>query len=149
MLLKKTYREYIEPTQIRVEAAERFLRTVRRGLTYEVVPISDPYGPTITDAAIQALIVSRETLKGGDAGACHCPRSSQLQRLSHLSPFSPIVNVERANRNLAQLDIRVIDVISPSNPSLNDAGKISTLKISSSWIRKYLWEREHPATGDA
>lgn len=60
----------------------------------------------------------------------------------YLSPLLMIVNVERAKREFPPLQIRVIDVISSFDPSLEDADSMA-LKISSTWIRKYLQEQEH------
>lgn len=80
----------------------------------QVVPISDPFGPTITDSSIVALVCSEETEKGGEA-----------------------VNKEREKRGFPPLDLRIIDVISSDNASV-EKQDISTLKISSTWIREYL-----------
>jgi phosphopantetheine adenylyltransferase len=37
------------------------------GLIKEIVPLSDPAGPTKTDPNIECLVVSAETLSGGHA----------------------------------------------------------------------------------
>ena len=37
------------------------------GLIKEIVPLSDPAGPTKTDPDIECLVVSAETLSGGHA----------------------------------------------------------------------------------
>lgn len=68
MLLKKKHRELIDSTAQRVKNVETYLNFVKRGITYEVVPITDPFGPTVSDPTIDALVVSKETLKGGDLG---------------------------------------------------------------------------------
>ncbi|KAG0210928.1 hypothetical protein BGX28_008765 [Mortierella sp. GBA30] len=115
MLKSKKFKEYMEPLDKRIHAVERFLRIFKRGLIYEVVPIHDIYGPTITDDKLQALMVSTETLKGGAA-----------------------VNEERANRKLPPLEIEVINVISPTQTQVDEV----SLKISSTFIRQYL--SEHP-----
>lgn len=117
MLTTKKYREYIAPTEKRIQAVEAYIDTVRHGITHQVVPISDPFGPTITDPSIQALVCSRETLKGGDA-----------------------VNTERAKRDFPPLDLRIIDVISSNSASV-DGHDMGALKISSTWIRQYLAEK--------
>lgn len=43
-----------------------FLVDVDPSLHYEVVPITDPYGPTITDPDIDCIVVSAETKLGGE-----------------------------------------------------------------------------------
>lgn len=68
MLLKKKHRELIDSTDKRVKAVQEYLNLVKRTIQYEVVPITDPFGPTVTDPTIDALVVSKETLKGGDLG---------------------------------------------------------------------------------
>lgn len=49
-------------------------------LEYDIVPISDVYGPTATDPDIQALVLSQETVAGGDAS------TSKLLFLLYLPP---------------------------------------------------------------
>ncbi|KAI7860479.1 hypothetical protein BDC45DRAFT_530074 [Circinella umbellata] len=114
MLKSKKHRELIASTQDRIENVKEFLHVVRRGLEYIVVPITDPYGPTITEPSVQALVVSKETEKGGDA-----------------------CNVERAKRDFPPLVIRTIDVISSDSTAV-DGKDMGALKISSTWIRKYI-----------
>ncbi|KAF7726488.1 hypothetical protein EC973_008723 [Apophysomyces ossiformis] len=115
MLKNKKYREYIASVQDRIENVRQYLHMIKRGITYEVVPISDPFGPTITDPTIEALICSHETLKGGEA-----------------------VNRERSKLDFPALELRTIDVIAPDNASVQE--KDMMLKISSTWIRQYLAE---------
>ncbi|KAF9174483.1 hypothetical protein BGX21_007368 [Mortierella sp. AD011] len=119
MLKTKKFKEYIEPLNKRIEDVEKFLRIFKRGLVYEVVPIHDIYGPTITDDNLQTLMVSKETLKGGDA-----------------------VNEERRKRNMRPLNIEVINVISPAETHVDEI----SLKISSTYIRQYLSEQGNPAS---
>lgn len=68
MLLKKKHRELIASTSERVKSIEKYMQLVKRNISYEIVPIKDPFGPTVTDPTIDALVVSKETLKGGDLG---------------------------------------------------------------------------------
>ncbi|KAF9137281.1 hypothetical protein BGX30_010400 [Mortierella sp. GBA39] len=114
MLKTKKFKEFMEPLDKRIDDVERFLRIFKRGLVYEVVPISDMYGPTITDDKLEALMVSKETLKGGG-----------------------MVNQERERRNLPPLTIEVINVISPTETQVDEV----SLKISSTFIRQYLSEQ--------
>ncbi|KAL0081529.1 hypothetical protein J3Q64DRAFT_1731636 [Phycomyces blakesleeanus] len=114
MLQSKKHRQFIQPTEKRIGSVERYLHSVRRNVEPYVVPICDPFGPTITDPAIDALVCSKETLQGGEA-----------------------VNRERQKRNMDPIELRVIDVISPNSTSIGSQD-MSALKISSSWIRQYL-----------
>ncbi|OZJ01749.1 hypothetical protein BZG36_05242, partial [Bifiguratus adelaidae] len=56
MLQKKANADLIEPTSLRIERVRAFLNTIQPNLEYEVVPIFDAYGPTITDPNIQCIV---------------------------------------------------------------------------------------------
>ncbi|KAF9427871.1 hypothetical protein BGZ94_003955 [Podila epigama] len=114
MLKTKKFKEFMEPLDKRIAAVKTFLRVFKRSLTCEVVPIHDMYGPTTIDKQLQALMVSKETAKGGEA-----------------------VNKERANRQLPPLNIEIINVISPTETAVDEV----SLKISSTYIRQYLSEQ--------
>ena len=58
--------ELIRPTDTRIADVRDFLEDVKPGLEYNVVAITDPYGPTLEDASIQCLVVSEETSRGGE-----------------------------------------------------------------------------------
>ncbi|KAI9473781.1 MAG: hypothetical protein EXX96DRAFT_487661 [Benjaminiella poitrasii] len=117
MLLKKKHSKLIASTAQRIHSVRTYLELVKRSndrFKYEVVPITDPFGPTVTDSTIDALVVSKETLKGGD-----------------------LVNNERDMRGYPPLELRIIDVISSENASVGEQN-MDILKISSSWIRDYI-----------
>lgn len=57
--------ELIEPVELRTAALLDFLREIDATLHYDVVPIYNPYGPTIEDSRLQCLYVSEETMRGG------------------------------------------------------------------------------------
>lgn len=65
--MKKAYREVLESIDIRIAAVREFLELFKRAVRYDIVPITDVYGPTGTDPNIQVLIVSRETVSGANA----------------------------------------------------------------------------------
>lgn len=71
-------------------------------------PILDPFGPSIVQEDLEAIIVSQETLKGGVA-----------------------VNQKRAERNMNQLDVVVVDLLEAEDALLAEN------KISSSSKRRY------------
>lgn len=62
---KKLY-ELILPVEQRIAEVLDFLHTIDTTLKYEVVPIQDPFGPTKSDPNLQLIIVSAETLRGGE-----------------------------------------------------------------------------------
>lgn len=43
-----------------------FLNDIDSTLIYEIVPIQDPFGPTATDPDLDLIVVSSETMKGGE-----------------------------------------------------------------------------------
>lgn len=45
----KLLRELILPVETRIDDVRNFLMTIDSTLTYEVVPIQDPFGPTQSD----------------------------------------------------------------------------------------------------
>ncbi|CAO3658981.1 unnamed protein product [Rhizopus stolonifer] len=114
MLTKKKHKDLIGSTTDRIKKVEAYLHSVKRSIQYNVVPITDPFGPTVTDPTIDALVVSKETLKGGD-----------------------LVNSERGIRGYPALELRIIDVISTDSHSIKEQD-MAVLKISSSWIREYI-----------
>lgn len=60
-------KELIEPYSRRVQKLHDFLKDVKPSLQYDIVPLSDPFGPSITDAELQCIVVSEETRRGGEA----------------------------------------------------------------------------------
>jgi phosphopantetheine adenylyltransferase len=65
MLTKKTHSEEIQKFPERFANVQNFLQLIHSTLSLNLVEITDPFGPAITDAKIQALIVSSETIAGG------------------------------------------------------------------------------------
>lgn len=63
----KVLTELIEPYELRVAKLREFLEDVKPSLHYDIVPLVDPYGPSVTDPDLQCLVVSEETHRGGEA----------------------------------------------------------------------------------
>lgn len=68
MLEGKHYQERIESWEERVRRVQEFLcEFCPRDIQTEIIQLNDPFGPTISDATLEALIVSPETYAGGEA----------------------------------------------------------------------------------
>ncbi|KAG6335852.1 hypothetical protein ID866_3242 [Astraeus odoratus] len=109
LLQKKSFQHILEPLSIRMQNTRLFLELFRPDLEYELVAITDVYGPTGWDPNIQALVVSKETLSGAAA-----------------------VHKERARLSLPALQTFIIDVISADSESLDheDAELLRRTKMS-------------------
>ena len=64
MLQKKKNAEQIASYEVRKQGVNHFLLAVKPHLTLDLCELSDPFGPTITDPLIEALVVSSETIPG-------------------------------------------------------------------------------------
>lgn len=64
MLQKKKNADMIAPYGERKAGVARFLGIVKPALALDLCELSDPFGPTVTDPDIQAIVVSSETITG-------------------------------------------------------------------------------------
>lgn len=89
-------------------------------LVIKYVEIMDPYGPTITDESISALVVSKETRSGGKA-----------------------VNVKRDEKGWGPLEVFEVDVLDAGEEE-SAVEETFQSKLSSTEIRRILSERRKP-----
>ncbi|KDB26070.1 hypothetical protein H109_02077 [Trichophyton interdigitale MR816] len=140
LLVNKKYAEFLESWEDRWQGVWRFLQSitdfspsstvdVRRenepcpngrraivslspGLEFRFVQIADPFGPTITDRDITALVVSKETRSGGQA-----------------------VNDERLKKGWSALEVFEVDVLDTADAVSASEDSFES-KISSTEIRR-------------
>ncbi|XP_053090410.1 bifunctional coenzyme A synthase isoform X1 [Pangasianodon hypophthalmus] len=110
LLKSKVLKELIEPYSRRVQKLCEFLNDVKPSLQYEIVPLSDPFGPSVSDPKLQCIVVSEETRRGGEA-----------------------VNRKRAENGLPELVLYEIPLIKDAHHA-----DIEEEKISSSSLRTRL-----------
>lgn len=108
MLHSKKMWELIQPCEVRKQKVLDFLQDIDPSLEYDIVSITDMFGPTKDDPSFENLIVSAETQGGGEK-----------------------VNELRVSNNLKPLDV----VSVPLLPSENKLDEYEEDKLSSSNLR--------------
>jgi cytidyltransferase-like protein len=64
MLAKKSNAELITSYDVRKDAVDTFIRSIKPRLELNLAQLADPFGPAITDPEIEAIVVSSETIRG-------------------------------------------------------------------------------------
>jgi len=64
MLKKKKNREMIQSIKHRMSNVEKFVKSMRSDIEYDILEISDPWGPAIVRPELEAIVVSSETIGG-------------------------------------------------------------------------------------
>nr|XP_056719581.1 bifunctional coenzyme A synthase [Euleptes europaea] len=106
LLESKMLKELILPYEQRVAQLSEFLVDVKPSLQYEIVPLLDRFGPSITDPHLKCIVVSEETLKGGLA-----------------------VNKKRMENGLAELALHEIMLAGDAQHGKNEEEKISSSSL--------------------
>uniref|UniRef100_K7GAD4 Coenzyme A synthase n=1 Tax=Pelodiscus sinensis TaxID=13735 RepID=K7GAD4_PELSI len=106
LLENKVLKELIQPYEQRVEKLCEFLVDVKPSLRYDIVPLVDPCGPSITDPDLECIVVSEETRKGGVT-----------------------VNKKRLENGLPELALHEIRLVKDPGHRENEEEKISSSSI--------------------
>ncbi|XP_053387502.1 bifunctional coenzyme A synthase-like isoform X2 [Mercenaria mercenaria] len=114
---KKTLVELIQPIEERICIVKDFLNDVDPSMEYSVVPITDGFGPTVTDPTMDLIVLSQETKKGGE-----------------------MINDERKKRDMKILEEYTIDLVEDTCHTQYEENKIS----SSSYRKRLLGTLYHP-----
>ena len=152
LLVHKAHSEHLQPLPLRKQILSSFVNLINPSLEYEIVAIKDVYGPTATDPDIQALVLSQETVAGGEASESSLFWFSFLGEeeevvkeneadldWSFLLPFLPVAK-HRKEHDLSSLHTFIISVIShTTDEDLGDDGKkMKEAKMSSTFIREWI-----------
>lgn len=100
---KKLLKELIWQWEKRKDDAVALIAEVKPGINIEPVCIKDVYGPTITRADLQCLVVSQETVKGGQ-----------------------LINFEREKVKLPMMDIVTVDLVEDTCHAPEEEEKVSS-----------------------
>ncbi|XP_032566931.1 bifunctional coenzyme A synthase [Chiroxiphia lanceolata] len=106
LLRHKVLPELIEPYELRAAKLREFLEDVKPSLSYDIVPLADPFGPSVTDPDLQCLVVSEETRRGGEA-----------------------VNRKRLENGLPELALHEIQLMKDPDHQQNEEEKISSSSL--------------------
>lgn len=113
MITNKILWELIAPVEERVSKVHSYLQSINPDLIYQVVPINDVFGPTVTDEDLECIVVSRETIKGAN-----------------------MVNEARRNKGWSELEVHVVDLVEDDNSTRTQMMKrLNEKKVSSSLLR--------------
>ena len=66
MIQNKVLWEHIAPVEERITKLQEYLMSERSDLEYNIVPITDPFGPAIVDESLECIVVSKETIRGAN-----------------------------------------------------------------------------------
>lgn len=103
MISGKLLWELIQPCNQRISNVKAFLEDIDSSITYNIVPITDMYGPTKEDSSLEMLVVSEETKRGGHK-----------------------INELRLQKNLNALDIYVVELAADECRNEYEEAKISS-----------------------
>ncbi len=80
----------------RLEGLKAFLEHLNHSGRAEIIPLNDPYGPTIADTCIEALVVSEETKRNAE-------RINELRKEKGLKPLFIVVVTMVPSENCAPI----------------------------------------------
>jgi len=63
---EKVLNELVQPLADRLDSVHQFVADIKPSLQYNIVPITDPFGPSITDSHLGCIVVSAETVSGAN-----------------------------------------------------------------------------------
>lgn len=114
LLVKKAYKEFLEPFEVRKASVLTFIKTLNPHQELNVFELSDPVGLAGSLPELEACILTREVEKGGQ-----------------------MVNDQRAASGLKPVELVFVNMILAEHGA-KDKPKNFSNKVSSTHIREYL-----------
>ena len=105
LIAHKVFPSSIESFETRANAVKKWC--AKHKVSADVMPLSDTFGPTLTDQSIEAVAVTTETLIGGE-----------------------LINAERTKLNLPTLPLLTCDLVQDENGDDIHASRIRAGEIS-------------------
>ena len=78
----------MQPISDRLNSVHQFVTDVKPNIQYSIVPITDPFGPAVTDSQLECIVVSNETIRG--AHSINVKRVEQVNMVEKLSVLNNI-----------------------------------------------------------
>ncbi len=103
LLKNKKGADQIRSQESRMEDVRNFILLMKPTMKLNMVPISDPFGPTIVDANLEAIIVSSETIIGAK-------KINDIRRERYLKPLSIIVSRRGECATLSSTYLRNLEI---------------------------------------
>jgi len=153
LLVNKSHRDLIQPLSLRISRVQSFLHLLNPRLQLEVVPIRDVAGPTGWERDVDALVVSKESVAGGEAIA-------KIREEKGLPPLRQYIIDVIASSPPTRLPSPVPSTDAPPTSSSathlpptsleheDDAERLKTLKMGSTYIREWLASRGEGGGGE-
>ena len=66
LFAEKVLSELMQPISDRLDSVRQFTSDIQPSLQYNIVPITDPFGPAVTDSQLDCIVVTTETVLGAD-----------------------------------------------------------------------------------
>lgn len=76
LFAEKILNELMQPIGDRLDSVRQFVSDIKPSLQYSIVPITDPFGPAVTDSQLECIVVSTETVCG--ANSINVKRTEQV-----------------------------------------------------------------------
>lgn len=81
LLQKKKLKELLQPLVVRMKNVQFIMQLINPNVSHDIFELVDPFGPTITNAAIEAIVASEETISG-------CKKINDIRQQSQMSPLA-------------------------------------------------------------